>query len=218
MAAPFTLTKDGYELHFGVNHLAHFILTHKLLPLLLRSSTRRFHSRVINITSVGHRSAFIDLDGSTKSGTGYDPFLAYGWSKTANIWVANELERRYGNQGLHGLSVHPGGIATSLQRHLPKYVRDLWTSPEIERNLKSVEQGAATTVFAAVSKSLEGDGALYLENCKVSSPAPAGATGLDAIFVEGFAKHAFNPSAERRLWNISCEMMNVEDKYESFPF
>lgn len=214
MASPFTLTKDGFELHFAVNHLAHFLLVQILLPLLLSSSTPAFHTRLINLTSVGHRTSTPHLDdlesGKTKTDS-YDPFLAYSQSKTANIWFANELNRRYGRQGLHGLAVHPGAIATPIQRHLPQSMIKAWKSPLTERNGKSVEQGAATTVWAVISKYLEGKGGLYLENCKVSSQAPEGVNGMSGIFTEGYAEHAFNPEGESRLWSISCEMVGIKD-------
>ena len=212
MASPFTLTKDGFELQFAVNHLAHFLLVHTLLPLLLSSSTPAFHTRVINLTSVGHRNSTVHLDDlESRKTDNYDPFLAYGQSKTANIWFANELNRRYGRLGLHGLAVHPGAIVTPLHRHLPQSIIKAWKSPAIELNGKSVQQGAATTVWAVVSKYLKGKGGLYLENCKVSRQAPEGVNGMSDIFTEGYAKHAFDPEGERRLWSMSCEMARIRN-------
>ena len=174
MATPYTRTKDGYELQFAVNHLAHFLLVHKLLPLLLRSSKSVYQSRVINLTSVGHRSSSVQFDDlklrkpgridnedSNAGSDRYNPFIAYSQSKTANIWFANELERRYGKRGLHGLAVHPGAISTSLSRHMSESTLQSFASPMLKSNAKSVEQGAATTVWAVVAESLEGRGGLY---------------------------------------------------------
>ena len=107
--------------------------------------------------------------------------------------------------------MHPGAIATPLRRHLPQSTIKAWKSPVIERNGKSLEQGAATTVWAIISKHLEGKGALYLENCKVSSQAPEGVNDISGIFTEGYAEHAFDPEGERRLWSMSCKMAGIRD-------
>jgi NAD(P)-dependent dehydrogenase (short-subunit alcohol dehydrogenase family) len=109
MACPQGTTEDGFETQFGTNHLAHFLLFQLLKPTLLASSTPELHSRVVVLSSLGHRSATVDFDDINYNKKEYTPFGAYGQSKTANIWMANEIERRYGAHGLHGLAVHPGG-------------------------------------------------------------------------------------------------------------
>jgi NAD(P)-dependent dehydrogenase (short-subunit alcohol dehydrogenase family) len=118
MACPESTTEDGFETQFGTNHLAHFLLFQLLKPTLLASSTPEFNSRVVALSSLGHRSATVQFDDLDFKKQGYQPFVAYGQSKTANIWMANEIERRFGAQGLHAMSVHPGGARLAVSCHL----------------------------------------------------------------------------------------------------
>lgn len=208
MATPHTLTIDGYESQLAVNHLSHFLLLHLLLPTLLSSATPGFSSRAIFVSSLGHRTAGINFSDPHFKTSTYNPWAAYAQSKTANINTANHVERLYGGRGLHGLSLHPGGISTGLQVHVPESVREGWKdNKEMSRSIKSAEQGAATTVWAAVGRELEGKGALYLEDCSVSEPAPEACTFLD----RGYKPWAFDEEAERRLWAVSCRMVGVPD-------
>jgi NAD(P)-dependent dehydrogenase (short-subunit alcohol dehydrogenase family) len=201
-----TLTVDGYEMQFGTNHLGHFLLFQLLKPALLASSTPAFHSRVVNLTSVGHRATGIHAGNYTLDGE-YDPWVSYGQAKTANIYMTNAIERHYGSRGLHGLAVHPGGILTSLTRHLDDgFIKQFVDDPTFVSTMKSVEQGAATTILAAVSKSYEGKGAVYMENCGEWGPAK-GAGLMDY----GYAPHAFDAESEERLWKDSNEMVGVKD-------
>jgi len=148
MATPFSKTMDGFERQFGVNHLAHFLLTSLLLPTLVASSTPDFNSRVVCLTSTAHRYSSVRLDDYNWDTPGaYEPFQAYGQSKTANIWTANYIDRVYGPRGVHALSVHPGGIWTGLQASLAPEVVAAWkASPDIRNMMQSPEQGAATSV------------------------------------------------------------------------
>ena len=108
MRTPEGKTADGFETQLGTNHLAHFLLFHLLKPALLAGSTPSFHSRVVNLSSESHRQSEIHFDNLNLEGA-YDPGVAYAQSKVANIYMANEIESRYGSSGLHGLSLHPGG-------------------------------------------------------------------------------------------------------------
>ncbi|KAJ5632713.1 hypothetical protein N7490_009052 [Penicillium lividum] len=108
---------DGFETQFGTNHLAHFLLVQILLPALQKSSTSEFQSRVVILSSVGHRDGEVNFENLNFEGE-YEPWKAYAQSKTANVWTSNELERRFGSKGDHSLSVHPGGIMTGLTKHL----------------------------------------------------------------------------------------------------
>ena len=145
-------TRDGFERQFGINHLGHFLLFNLLRSTLLASSTPSFHSRVVVLSSTAHRDGVIHFDDLQLRAPGaYTPRTAYGQSKLANVYMANEIERRYGASGLHGVSVHPGGIRTGLQKN----GGGIWEflSWEIISNLrrvlkcvKSPAQGAATTV------------------------------------------------------------------------
>ena len=164
MATPEGKTVDGFETQFGTNHLSHFLLFQLLKPTLLSSSTPTFNSRVVCVSSSGHRGGGIQFDNYNFERGDYSPWAAYGQSKTANIYMANEIERRYGAKGLHGLSLMPGGIKTGLQVHVED---QLAAAMEAAKDMmKSPEQGAATTVYGALSKEWEGRGGRYLEDCQ----------------------------------------------------
>ncbi|KAK9365628.1 hypothetical protein V1509DRAFT_371137 [Lipomyces kononenkoae] len=161
-------TKDGLELQFGVNHLSHFLLINLLMPALLVASTPSFQSRVVVLSSTGHKFASVNFENIDYDGE-FDAMKAYGQSKTANLWTANEIERRYGSKGLHAVSVHPGAVTTNLGQYMSEEEKNAITQ---DPNLMPMNpaQGAATSVWAAVSKELEGQGAMYLENCQISTP------------------------------------------------
>lgn len=175
MASHEARSKDGFELQFPTNHLAHFALFQFLKPAMLRAATREHHSRFVSVSSGAHRRRGICLADYNLVGT-YEPWLTYGQSKTANIYIANEAERRFGGQGLHSWSVHPGIILeTTLGRHqeggrLGHEQRTL-QDERVARVVKTAEQGAATQVWAAVAKCLQGRGGSYLEDCQIAEPA-----------------------------------------------
>ena len=207
MATPQGKTIDGFETQFGTNHLAHFLLFQLLKPLLLSSSTSSFNSRVIAVSSSGHRAGGIQFDDYNFEKSAYDPWAVYGQSKTSNIYMANEIDRRYGAKGLHALSLHPGGIKTGLQDHLGAAMQEMMTkNQEVTRQMKSTEQGAATTVWAALSKELEGKGGSFLEDCAIAPPVQ----GSNPMAV-GYAPHAYNEEGEKRLWADSCKMLGLAD-------
>lgn len=207
MMTPEGRTEDGFESQFGINHLSHFLLLHLLKNTLIASSTATFHSRVIALSSVSHRTGkihFSDLNFQNK--IPYDPTAAYAQSKLANIYMANAIERKYAHRSLHALSVMPGGIWSGLQASLPAAVTDSWKGDEaFMKAFKSAEQGAATTVWAAVGKELEGKGGLYLEDCGVAGLAEVdGELGLP-----GYASFAFDEGVEERLWGVSCGLVGI---------
>ncbi|KAJ9645986.1 hypothetical protein H2199_003029 [Coniosporium tulheliwenetii] len=210
MACPESRTHDGFETQLGTNHLGHFLLFQLLKPLLLSSSSPTSASRVIMVSSRGHRNKSVQLDDLDFSASGYSPWAAYGQSKTANIWMANQIERAYGSRGIHALSLDPGGISTGLQKYMDSALIERFSKdPEVIRFSKSTEQGAATTVWAAVGKVWEGRGGRYLEDCKESGPRKTGGTSAQD---EGYAPWAFDEEGERRLWEISCRLVGVEDE------
>ena len=134
--------------------------------------------------------------------------LAYSQSKTANIYMANELDRRYGHKGLHATSVHPGGIATRLSRHLGSaFVEQFMKDEKLAKDLKSPEQGAATTVVAAVGKEWEDRGGRYLENCE---EALRGKDDNNALGI-GFVSHTYDQKKEERLWSDSLRFVGMND-------
>ena len=209
MATPEGKTADGFETQLGTNHFAHFLLFQLLKPTLLKSATPEFSSRVVNVSSTGHRGVGIQFENLNfeKSGS-YTPWGAYSQSKTANIYMANEIERRYASQNLHGYSLHPGGIDTGLQIHVPQQMKDHWSQDEtIQKMFKSREQGAATTVFCALSKEWEGKGGRYFEECEESQPVKQGFTVTDP----GYVAHTYNPEAEKKLWVESLKLLGLDD-------
>ncbi|MEP6989267.1 MAG: SDR family NAD(P)-dependent oxidoreductase, partial [Chloroflexota bacterium] len=166
MATPLSYTPDGFEMQFGTNHLGHFALANYLLPALLASAP----SRVVAVSSIGHRRSDIVWEDIQYRTRPYDKFEAYSQSKTANILFAVGFNQHYANQGVTANALNPGGATTNLQKHLS---REEWLERgyiDADGNLnplfKSVEQGASTSVWAAVANELEGMGGLYLENCQ----------------------------------------------------
>ncbi|KAH8810668.1 hypothetical protein F5884DRAFT_897237 [Xylogone sp. PMI_703] len=207
-----TLTKtvDGFEEQFATNHLAHFLLFQLLKPTMLASSSPDFQSRVVMLSSSGHRSngvIFDDINFDTPDS--YSPFVAYGQSKSANIYMASYIERHYGKRGLHGLAVHPGGIWSGLGAHLPEeQMAYLKSDQALAKIMKTPEQGAATSVLAALGKEFEGRGKVYLEDSGEWGPAEEGAPSTD----RGYAKHAFDEVAEDRLWRVSNQLVGIKEE------
>ena len=202
MAAPYTKTVDGFESQFGTNHLAHFLFFCLVKDTMIASSTPQFHSRVVNVSSSGHMAGEVQFDNYAFESGNYSPWAGYGQSKTANIYMANEIETRYGSKGLHGLSLHPGGIWTGLQKFIPAETMKEWKArPNVENILKSPEQGAATTVLAAVGKMYENKGRLYLEDCDTAAATETGD--------EGYMDYAFDNEKEARLWKDSLKMVGL---------
>jgi len=187
MACPLARTSDGFELQFGTNHLGHFLFTGRLLPALVPGS------RIVNLSSGGHRIAGIDWDDPNFNERPYEKWQAYGQSKTANILHAVELQRRYAQQGVLALSVHPGVIGTDLSRHLSRddLVGLRQRSTEVATRRKSIPAGAATSVWAATDPQLADKGGSYLEDCGIGTPAD----------------YAVDPAAARRLWDLSEELV-----------
>jgi NAD(P)-dependent dehydrogenase (short-subunit alcohol dehydrogenase family) len=202
--------KDGFEMQFGVNHISHFLLFQLLKPALLASASAQLSSRVVNLSSSAHNVAGINDPGNYNfEKGGYQAWVSYGQSKTANIYMANEIERRYGSRGLHATSVHPGMIATGLAQHVDAAVIEQMKTDERAMKIsKSPEQGAATTVWAAIGKEWEDKGGEYLSDCGMTRPSdPNG----DHITAEGYAPHAYNPEAEARIWKDSLKMVGLSD-------
>jgi NAD(P)-dependent dehydrogenase (short-subunit alcohol dehydrogenase family) len=175
MASPLDHTADGFESQFGTNHIGHFVLTTGLLPALIQGAKASGrHSRVISVSSIAHAIANVDLEDPNFTTRQYEPWLSYGNSKTANVLFAVELTKRFAKDGVYANAVMPGGIFTGLQKHVPRedQIKRGWIDKDGNPNpsFKSVEQGASTSVWAALSPDLENKGGLYLENCSVSVP------------------------------------------------
>lgn len=204
MAPPEALkTKDGIDMQFGTNHLAHFLLFELLKEKLIKSSTKEFNSRVVTVSSGGHRISDIIWDDiNFEKDVAYDPFKAYGQSKSANVLMAREIEKRYGNQGLHANSIHPGVIFTELARHMTQEaIAGLMKAFPVE--IKTVPQGAATTVWAASAKEFEGKGGEYLEDCSHSYVTS------EAMSPDGMFPHIYDEASAARLYDLSLQLVGL---------
>jgi NAD(P)-dependent dehydrogenase (short-subunit alcohol dehydrogenase family) len=208
MATPFGHTADGFETQFGTNHLGHFVLVNRIAPLI------RSGGRIINLSSSGHRYSNIDLADPSFEHTPYDPFLAYGRSKTANILFAVALDKRHRGHGVRAAAVHPGGIRTELGRHIDSSRFDKILE-EINQQLaaqgkgpfhwKTIPQGAATSVWAAVVAPADEIGGRYCENCHVGQIVPDHVT-ITAIS-EGVRGYALDANSAEALWKKSEELV-----------
>ncbi|KAI3399581.1 hypothetical protein diail_6220 [Diaporthe ilicicola] len=206
------LTEDGFELQFGTNHLSHFYLFQNLKDLLAAGARASpdFASRVVNVSSSGHRYNSVVLDDLNLAKPGnYEPGKGYGNSKTANIWMANHIERLYSSQGIHAYSLMPGGIATGLQKHRPDLEDLVKGSERISSFMKSTEQGCATTIWAATARDLEGRGGVFCEDCCVIGKMESKDDGFD-IIAPGYAEWAYYPEGEEKLWKMSNELVGLD--------
>jgi NAD(P)-dependent dehydrogenase (short-subunit alcohol dehydrogenase family) len=208
MATPLGRTADGFETQFGTNHLGHFVFVNKIAPLI------RDGGRLINLASSGHRFANVDLDDPNFERTPYEPFVAYGRSKTANILFAVAFDARHCGRGVRAAAVHPGGIQTELGRHmdathfqamLDRINQQLAADGKGPFEFKSIPQGAATSVWAGVVASADEIGGRYCENCHVGEIVPD-----DRVITpisEGVRGYALDPNAAEALWKKSEEMV-----------
>jgi len=201
MACPLARTRDGWELQFATNHLGHFLLAGRLAPALEAGAP----SRVVALSSVGHRLSAIHFDDVHFERRPYDRWLAYGQSKTANALFALELARRATAAGITANAVHPGGIMTGLQQHLSREDMNAlgWLDADGKprRGFKTTAQGAATSVWAATAPELAGKGGRYLEDCQEGEPVRP-----DVPFA-GYHPHVRDAEAAKRLWTVSEEMI-----------
>ncbi|MFJ3659836.1 SDR family NAD(P)-dependent oxidoreductase [Streptomyces sp. NPDC090119] len=205
MACPETRVGPGWETQFATNHLGHYALANRLWPALASGDG----ARVVSVSSRGHHLAPIRWD-DVQWTEGYDKWQAYGQAKTANALFALQLDTLGRDSGVRAFSLHPGGIMTPLQRHLPKeeMVERGWIdeqgNPLNPAGFKTPEQGAATQVWAATSPRLDGLGGLYLEDCDIAEPAPADGTW------GGVKDWATDPEQAARLWTLSAELTGVD--------
>jgi NAD(P)-dependent dehydrogenase (short-subunit alcohol dehydrogenase family) len=204
MACPETRVGPGWELQFTANHLGHFALVNRLWPAIAPGG-----ARVVSVSSRGHHFSGIRWD-DPHWRHGYDKWQAYGQAKTANVLFAVHLDRLARDAGVRAFSLHPGGILTPLQRHLPKeeMVRLGWIDEDGNllnpEGFKTPQQGAATQVWAATSPQLDGKGGVYLEDCDIAEPAPASGERV------GVKDWATDPEQAARLWRLSAELTGVD--------
>jgi len=208
MATPFGHTADGFETQFGTNHLGHFVFVNRIAPLL------RSGGRLVNLSSAGHRYGNVDLDDPNFERTEYEPFVAYGRSKTANILFSVAFDKRHRDRGVRAAAVHPGGIRTELGRYtdearlknlIEQINQQLASEGKPPFQWKTVPQGAATSVWTAVVASADEIGARYCENCHVSNVVPD-STPITVVS-EGVRAYALDPTNAEALWKKSEEMV-----------
>ena len=204
MATGFGHTADGFETQFGINHLSHFVLVNRIARLM------RSGSRLVNLSSAGHRRSDVDLEDPNFERTPYDPFVAYGRSKTANILFAVAFDERHRERGIRAAAVHPGVIQTELARHMDatqmqglmeQLSKELAEEGKGPFQWKTIAQGAATSVWAAIVAPANEVGGRYCEDCHVAklveNPALRG----------GVRPYALDPERARALWAKSEEMV-----------
>ncbi|MFE1315121.1 SDR family NAD(P)-dependent oxidoreductase [Streptomyces sp. NPDC058755] len=203
MACPQTRVGPGWEAQFATNHLGHYALVNRLWPAIEPGG-----ARVVSVSSRGHHFSGIRWD-DVHWQQGYDKWEAYGQAKTANVLFAVHLDRLGREKGVRAFALHPGGIITPLQRHLPKeeMVERGWIDEQGNvlnpEGFKSPQQGAATQVWAATSTQLEGLGGVYLEDCDIAEPASEG----ERLGVKAWAT---DPEQAARLWALSAELTGVD--------
>jgi len=204
MACPETRVGPGWEAQFATNHLGHYALVNRLWPAISRGG-----ARVVAVSSAGHRRSAIRWD-DVMFDNGYDKWQAYGQAKTANVLFAVHLDSLARDAGVRAFALHPGGIITPLQRHLPRQemVAAGWIDEQGNTlnpaGFKTPEQGAATQVWAATSPQLDGLGGVYCEDCDIAELAPD-----DLEFTGGVRSYAVDPEQAARLWALSAELTGV---------
>lgn len=201
MASPETRLGPGWEAQFATNHLGHFALINRLWPVL------KGGARVVSVSSSGHGISDIRWD-DLHFAKGYDKWQAYGQAKTANVLFAVELDRLGKEHGVRAFALHPGGIMTPLQRHLPReeMVAAGWIDADgkgINPAFKSTEQGASTMVWAATSPQLDGMGGVFCEDCDIAGISQERGK-------PGVRDYAVNGESARKLWAVSAELTGID--------
>lgn len=200
MAGPLSYSADGYESQFATNHLGHFLLAYLLKDALAKAAP----SRVVSLSSIAHRRSDIIFDDIHYRNRHYDKWQAYGQSKTANVLFALGLTEQWQRLGICSNAVMPGGIVTGLQKYIPveEQVELGWIDENgnVNGKFKTPEQGAATSIWAAVSEEMENRGGYYLEDCAIASAWHADTP------LKGCMPHALNRESAQRLWEMSLSM------------
>jgi NAD(P)-dependent dehydrogenase (short-subunit alcohol dehydrogenase family) len=208
MATPFGHTADGFETQFGTNHLGHFVFVNRIAPLVRKGG------RIVSLSSSGHRFSNVDMNDPNFERTPYEPFVAYGRSKTANILFAVAFDQRHKGRGVRATAVHPGGIQTELSRHMgqeqllamvDQINQQLASEGNEPFQFKTVPQGAATSVWAAVVAPAEDIGGHYCENCHVSQVISDDAAITRVS--EGVRGYALDKNAAEAFWKKSEQMV-----------
>ncbi|MEM8621412.1 MAG: SDR family NAD(P)-dependent oxidoreductase [Actinomycetota bacterium] len=209
MACPETRVGPGWEAQFATNHLGHYALINQIWDLIAAGDGPGRGGRVVALSSTGHKLSPIRWD-DVQFESDYEKWQAYGQAKTANALFAVELDRLGQDVGVRTFAVHPGGIMTPLQRHLPReeMIASGWMDEEgnVNELFKSPEAGASTTVWAATSPQLDGAGGVYCEDCDIAAH-----TDSESPFARylGVDDHAIDAGEAARLWALSAELTGV---------
>ncbi|WP_421856210.1 SDR family NAD(P)-dependent oxidoreductase [Oricola sp.] len=203
MACPQSETDDGFELQFGSNHLGHFLMTNLIAPSLADGG------RIVNLSSSGHGFSPVVFEDIMFENREYNKWLAYGQAKTANALFAVGLNARLAGRDIEAFSVHPGAIMTDLARHLTEDDRKMFEGSLAAGTLKmkSVEQGAATGVYACTAPEIEGRGGAYLADCRIAEVAEDGEQYTTV------KPYAVDPAQAQRLWSVSEELVGQSFAY-----
>jgi NAD(P)-dependent dehydrogenase (short-subunit alcohol dehydrogenase family) len=198
MASPELRTPEGWELQFATNHLGHFALATGLHPALAAAGG----ARVVSVSSSAHLRSPVVFEDIHFRERAYEPWLAYGQSKTANVLFAVEATKRWAGDGIFVNALMPGGIRTNLQRHISEEDLDRLRAAAgvSEFSWKTTEQGAATSVLLAASPLLDGIGGRYFEDCNEAADNPTDGR-------HGVAAYALDPQTASRLWQVSLETL-----------
>ena len=210
MACAETRIGNNWESQFAVNHIGHFLLTKDLMPLMKDVEGARF----ISLSSSAHALTGILWDDIHFHNQPYDKWMAYGQSKTASSLIAIEFNKKMKNYGVSGFAVHPGGIITPLQRHLPKeemvalgWMQEDGSPTELVKNFfKTPNQGSSTTLWCATNKKLNGIGGVFCEDCDIAKRKIEIEETMQRYF--GVADWAIDHNEATRLWNITEEIIN----------
>jgi len=191
MACPQMKTKDGFEMQLGTNHIGHFLLTNLLMPQLKKAAPG---ARIVNVSSLAHKSGRINWEDIHYENTPYHRFTAYSQSKLANVLFTKELARKGEGSGVNAYALHPGVIATDLGRHMEDincFMRMMWRC--FAPMIKTADSGANTTIFCAIDPSIAEHNGRYYSDCKVSTPSP----------------QAENVEDAKKLWDLSEQMVKL---------
>ncbi|MFC0066216.1 SDR family NAD(P)-dependent oxidoreductase [Umezawaea endophytica] len=208
MATPETRTAEGWELQFATNHLGHFALALGLHDALAAGAAERGGARVVALSSAAHMVAPVDFDDLHFRERPYDPMVAYGQSKTAAVLFAVEATRRWAADGIIANAVNPGGVATGLQKHFTQEVHDQFDRFEAEGvfTYKTPQQGAATTMVAAVAPEFANTGGHYLDDGREAATVPDDAKPDE--HPHGVKRWALDPVAAEKLWTVSLDLLD----------
>jgi len=199
MALPeYTASEDGFELQFASNHLAHFLLVNLLVPKLLPEGSDASEKRIVNVSSSAYSFAGVRFDDvNYGDGKDYEKWAAYGQSKTANMLFTISLAEKLGKRGVKSFSLHPGGISTGLQQHVPQEELDE-KRKQYTGVLKTLQQGCATTLVAAFDPSIDEKNGAFLQDGDLFTPTKSWAT---------------DPENARKLWELSEKMVGQKFEY-----